>query len=285
MGVTSCNGGINLGPDPISGTQTAEALLPTVTASATPIPMAFSIDGQGYLLEDYQRELQRYQIVKESSEQTNPVENPEQYVLDQLINKMLILRAANQNGCIADQNHVQEDWENLLNQLPEGQTIDDWLTIRGYSEEEFKIVLANSILEVCQIQIVADAAPDAVEQIKARQILLSDRNLADAVINQLEVGVEFATLAYQYDSVTGGDLGWFPQGYLLQPQVDEAVFALQPGHFSDVIESELGFHIVYVYAREDHPLSLDARKGIQLKAIEDWLQAERDNAEIIISVP
>jgi peptidyl-prolyl cis-trans isomerase C len=285
VGVSACNAGLSDGNDPISGTQTVEAMLPTPTVTATPIPMAFTIDGQGYLLQDFQDELQRYQIVKESSAQNEPVENPEQYVLDQLINKQLLLRAATQNGCVANDADIQQDWETLLNNLPEGETIDSWLAARGYeNEDQFKISLRNSLLEACQIKIIADAVPYEVEQIDARQILVSNYNLLAAVVNELEVGVEFATLAYQYDTVNGGDLGWFPQGYLLQPQVDEAVFALQPGQYTDIIESELGFHIVYVYNREIHPLSLDARKMLQMKAVEEWLANERENSEIVIMV-
>jgi peptidyl-prolyl cis-trans isomerase C len=286
MGVSGCNPSVSDGNDPISGTHTAEAILPTATVTPTPIPLAFTIDGLGYLLQDFQIEFQRYQIVKENSEQTEVVENPEEYVLDQLIDKQLLLRAATQNGCVANEADVQSDWEKLLSNLPEGESIDTWLNKRGYnSEDEFKIAMRNSLLEACQIKIIAESVPDDVEQIHARQILLSDYNLAGAVINQLEVGVEFATLAYQYDAVTGGDLGWFPQGYLLQPLVDEAVFTLQPGQHTDIIETELGYHIVYVYAREIHPLSLDARKKLQIKAVEDWLNTERDNAEISILIP
>ena len=285
MGVSACNAGLTDGNDPISGTETAEAMLPTVTVTPTPIPMAFTIDGQGYLLQDFQDELQRYQIVKESSEQTEPVENPQQYVLDQLINKQLLLRAATQNGCVANEADVQQDWESLLNNLPEGETIDSWMATRGYAaEEDFKMALRNSLLEACQIEFIADTVPYEVEQIHARQVLTSNYNIAESIINELEVGVEFATLAYQYDSVTGGDLGWFPQGYLLQPQVDEAVFELEPGQHSAIIESELGFHVVYVYNREIHPLSLDARKKLQIAAVNEWLAAERSNSDIVIMI-
>ena len=41
----------------------------------------------------------------------------------------------------------------------------------------------------------------------------------------------------------GGQLGTLPQGELY-PQLDQALFAMQPGDISAVLESELGFHIL-----------------------------------------
>jgi peptidyl-prolyl cis-trans isomerase SurA len=41
-----------------------------------------------------------------------------------------------------------------------------------------------------------------------------------------------------------GDLGWIEPG-LLEPEVEEAVFALKPGEVSPVIESDYGFHLFW----------------------------------------
>ncbi len=285
VGVSSCSSGLSLGSDPISGTQTMEALLPTVTASATPIPMAFSINGQGFPLAVYQRELQRYGIVKEALGQNEQQEVPKTFVLDNLIDQQLLVQAALNNGCTADPELIQQDWAQWMSNLPEGMTPETWLESNGYTEEEFRTAIATSFLESCQMTAITDSVPYEAEQIRASQILVKNRALTDGILNQLNVGAEFATLAYQYDPLTGGDLGWFPQGYLLQPAVDEAAFALQPGQFSPVIETELGFHVVYVYEREIHPLSVDARKKLQQKALQDWLKAEREKSQIVINLP
>jgi peptidyl-prolyl cis-trans isomerase C len=247
--------------------------------------MAFIINGQGFTLETYQRELQRFSIVKESLDQNQQQEVPETYVLDKLIDQQLLVQAALSNGCTANEVLVQEDWDQWISNLPEGTTPTAWLDSKGYTEEEFKAAIATSMLESCQMAVIADNVPTEAEQIRASQILVKNRGLTDGILNQLNVGVEFATLAYQYDPLTGGDLGWFPQGYLLEPAVDEAVFALQPGEFSAVIETELGFHIVYVYEREIHPLSVDARKKLQQNALQEWLKAEREKSQIVISLP
>jgi peptidyl-prolyl cis-trans isomerase C len=114
------------------------------------------------------------------------------------------------------------------------------------------------------------------------------KNEANAIAAQkkLESGVDFGTLAEEQDATLGGDLGWFPRGMLTQPEVEAAVFAMQPGETSGIIASSLGYHIVNVLEREnDHPLSTEARLMLQEKALQDWLTAEREKSTIEILVP
>ena len=43
----------------------------------------------------------------------------------------------------------------------------------------------------------------------------------------------------------GGDLGWISKNMLV-PQVEDAVFKLEPGKVSGVVESPFGFHVLYI---------------------------------------
>lgn len=58
---------------------------------------------------------------------------------------------------------------------------------------------------------------------------------------------KFADLAMLHSecpsALQGGELGTFPEGQLY-PEIDAALFTLKKGQISDVIESEVGFHIV-----------------------------------------
>ena len=58
------------------------------------------------------------------------------------------------------------------------------------------------------------------------------RRAAQVVFEQLNTGADFDELAALYDPITLGELGWVPQGYLLNASADEAVFALQAGQYS-----------------------------------------------------
>ena len=85
---------------------------------------------------------------------------------------------------------------------------------------------------------------------------------------------------------TGGDLGWFPRGYLTQPEVEEAAFQLQPGEISPVIQSSIGYHILQVISREPARLiSPDARRVLQHKALQDWLKTRMEGHKVEILLP
>jgi len=77
-----------------------------------------------------------------------------------------------------------------------------------------------------------------------------------------------------------------PARHLTQPVVEEAVFALQPGQYTAVIKSDIGFHIVFLVERDaEHPLSVEARRMLQEKALADWLTQQKAASTIQILVP
>jgi parvulin-like peptidyl-prolyl isomerase len=63
--------------------------------------------------------------------------------------------------------------------------------------------------------------------------------------------------------------------------VVEAAFALQPGGYSEVIETYLGYHIVSIDEREaDYPLDEDTLTSRRAQALDEWLVQARDTATI-----
>jgi parvulin-like peptidyl-prolyl isomerase len=86
--------------------------------------------------------------------------------------------------------------------------------------------------------------------------------------------------------VLGGDLGWFPRGYLAQPALDEAVFALEQGETSAAIETELGFHIIQVIDKAvERPLSPDAWLSMQVQTLQSWLGERRNQSDLQYFLP
>jgi peptidyl-prolyl cis-trans isomerase C len=131
-------------------------------------------------------------------------------------------------------------------------------------------------------KIIADV-PGTMEQVHARQILLYNDADAQSVLAQLKAGAKFDDLAATVDPVTRGDLGWFPMGYLLDANIEAAAFALQPGQFSEVIQSAVGFHIITIVERGPHLLSPDALLVLQGRAVSDWVSQRRAQASIVTS--
>jgi parvulin-like peptidyl-prolyl isomerase len=100
-------------------------------------------------------------------------------------------------------------------------------------------------------------------------------------LQELSAGTDFDELAVRYDPVTGGELGWVPQGYLLDPNADAAVFTLQTGEVSGIIATEAGFHIFKAIERADHVLSPDALLAMQENALKQWLAEQREKGDIV----
>jgi len=77
-----------------------------------------------------------------------------------------------------------------------------------------------------------------------------------------------------------------PRGILTSPEVEEAAFALQPGQISGVIHSALGYHIVQVVDRvPDQEISAENLRLLRDRAVREWLDGLRQQADIQIFVP
>ena len=74
------------------------------------------------------------------------------------------------------------------------------------------------------------------------------RGIAQGLLERLKGGADFAALAKKSSedpgsAPNGGDLGCFPRGRMV-PAFDEAVFGMQAGQLSDLVQSNFGFHII-----------------------------------------
>ena len=137
-----------------------------------------------------------------------------------------------------------------------------------------------------QDQIIINEVPDTADEVHVLQILVPTKAEADEVYSSLQSGKDFLQVVSTYDPLTQGDLGWFPRGYLKQPAIEEAAFGLQPGQYSQVIQTDIGYHILYLLERDpEHQLQPDARRALQVNAVQDWLTERRKQSEIQILLP
>lgn len=253
--------------------------------SPTPVPLAASVNGEGISLEEYQAELARYTAASGAAPGTELAPDDKEQVLDNLVNEVLLAQAAAEEGFTVDGGLVSERFDALAAQLGGPQALQEWLSAQNFTEAAFRQSLARSVAAAWMRDRIIAEVPSSAEQVEARQLLFRDRAAADEALARLNGGVDFDTLAAETDPVTGGYLGWFPAGYLPDPQIAEAAFKLQPGQFSPVIQTSAGFHIIQVIERDpQHSLSPDARLALQLKALQSWLEARRSQSTIEIFV-
>src|SRR5581483_10067628 len=87
------------------------------------------------------------------------------------------------------------------------------------------------------------------EELHVRQILVHDESLANDIAAKLKAGTPFEELSAAHslapNAKKGGDIGYVSRGELPKRFEDE-IFALQPGHVSNVIQTDNSFHIFKV---------------------------------------
>jgi len=230
-------------------------------------------------MSEYQSELARYKAAV-GRELTS--EDRLQVVRD-LIHLMLLEQGAQSRGYEVSQEELQTRISDLDSR---DRPLAEWLAEYGYTEESFEKSLKRAIAAAWMRDMIIEQVPEKMEQIHAQQILLYEKSQGEDVLEEIESGKDFAQLAKQYDPQTRGDLGWFPRGYLTIPVLDEILFNLEPGEISDMIETEIGFHIIKVIEKdEDRPLAPDVRRVLQEKALDDWLERQWNLSKITISIP
>lgn len=91
------------------------------------------------------------------------------------------------------------------------------------------------------ILIAVDADADAATREAARR-------KAQEILERARAGEDFAVLAKKYSAdkasaAKGGDLGFFGKGVMM-PAFEKAVFGMQKGQVSDIVETDFGYHII-----------------------------------------
>ncbi len=261
---------------------TAAATATPETPTPTPAPLAARVNGEGVLLSDFEAELARYQAANPGGDAAAQ----RQAVLDDLIAQHLLAQAAAEGGFQMDDAALQARVDALAKQAGGVPALQDWMKRNGYSEQDFRQALRLAAAAAWQRDRIIADVPEKAEQVHARQILVLDEGVAGRLLEQIRGGADFSLLAAQYDPVTGGELGWFPRGYLTQLEVEEAAFALQGGEVSPVVKSAVGYHIIQVVEREtERQLSADARKVLQENRLRDWVQQQREAGTVEILLP
>ena len=94
------------------------------------------------------------------------------------------------------------------------------------------------------------------EEVRARHILLDNREAADAVVADLENGADFAALAKERSKgpsgPSGGDLGYFSKQSMV-PAFSDAAFKLAAGETSPPVQTQFGWHVIRVEDRRNRP--------------------------------
>lgn len=262
------------------GDGTAQPASPEAATPTAEEPWAARVNGLAVPQSAYQAGLAQMQQARGAE----LAPEDKQRVLDDLIDQALLAQAAQKEGFTLNEEALQQRIAALQQQMGGAQALEAWMQAQGYTPESFGRALALSAAAAWMRDRIAAQTPTSAEQVHARQILLYNEAAANEVFGLLKNGNSFDNLAIKYDPVTGGDLGWFPRGYLLDAGLEEAVFALQPGATTDVIKTVAGYHIVQLIERDpQRPLLPDALLKLQQQALAQWLAQARSAAQIEVN--
>lgn len=130
-------------------------------------------------------------------------------------------------------------------------------------------------------------------RITAKEPENSARKIAEKVRKRLSNGEDFAALAKEYSkdsyAASGGDMGWVKAGDLM-PKINDLIFSLKENEVSEILKTDLGFHIFKVLGiapsevREFNQVKKQAEQllfnqKIQIK-LGQWIQELRKDAYI-----
>jgi parvulin-like peptidyl-prolyl isomerase len=207
-------------------------------------------------------------------------------VLDTLIEDILIEQAADIQGVKVTDADVEKEFQENITIAGGKDKLTAQIEANRMTESEYRTGLRSALIAGKMRDIVTRNACVAVEQIHARHILVPDEKSAVDVKSKLNTGTDFAQLAVQFSldvttRQTGGDLGWFARGQLLQKSVEDAAFSLGINEVSAPVKSELGYHIIQTLERvKDRQIDADTCYRLSEATFDRWIQELMRQARI-----
>lgn len=197
-------------------------------------------------------------------------------------------------------------FDGMLEQLVQQQVLADvasddisTATELGLENERRAFLAATYVEDVAMAEISDEelqaeydaqyAAADPVEEFNASHILVETEEEAQALIDALAEGADFAELAAESSigpsGPNGGQLGWFTAGMMV-PEFETAVFELEAGEVSVPVQTQFGWHVILLNeVREQAPPTLDEVRaelieGLRRARVDDRIEELMSGAEI-----
>ena len=184
------------------------------------------------------------------------------------------------------------------NNLPDVADIANALTLARstlLAQAAVQHHISNNVPGDDDIQALYDKrySEEAPKEYKARHILLESATVANEIIEKLNQGGDFSTLAQESSTGPsagdGGDLGWFEADRMM-PSFAQAVMAMEKGRFSTTpVQTQYGWHIILLEDSRDIPKpplaevreSLEAE--LQREVMAKYIENLRNKAEIVFN--
>ena len=208
--------------------------------------------------------------------------------LNTLIEQEVIAQFAEENDIEVSDEDIEAEISRLRENL--GETgWETWLAEGLYTEEEFRAAVHHQMLAAGVRAAVTAGLDGDVEHVHARHILVAAETEAEEILERLAAGEDFALLAAEASlDVTsresGGDLGWFVRGELLDEVLTETAFSIEPGAVAGPLVTGLGYHILETLGKERRAVEVERMPFLVETIFKRWLAEQTLAADIIFNL-
>jgi len=199
------------------------------------------------------------------------IENPnanKKEILQGIIEQKLILQEAIKQGVEIPDEQVDEIMDAMKKQFPTEKAFEDALlkegTNKGELREKYKENLIKQQWIGMEVRKRVRVSPEKInkirknlsEEIRVRHILVKSAEEAVLILARIDRGEDFEGLAKEHSicpsGKNGGDLGFFHRYQMIQ-EFSEKAFNLKIGEVSQVVKTNLGYHIIKMIEKRETP--------------------------------
>lgn len=257
------------------------------------------VGGVPILTREFERELSRLRVEGDEtliSAATNNVQK--RALIENLIDRKLVLRAAEAKNVIVGTDEVESEYERMKKAWPKDQferglqvqdltpaelrsEIRSLLLVRRFFRDQVfsrVAVTAEEIVEFLEAHPERSVLP---ERVRARHIVVTTEEKAKEVLREIQKGLPFEEAAMQYskspEGSSGGELGFFRRGQM--PKVfDEVCFGSPKGVVNKVVASDYGFHLFKVI--EKRPETPRSASKVRDEVERELLEEKKRDAQL-----
>lgn len=222
-------------------------------------------------------------------------------ILESLIIQKLILWDSNEKEITVSQDEVDASIDLWKDELGGDQAFNEFLDSNGFDLKYFSEYEKNRLLVEKHREIVLSGVEisdqkaqnyygqnsDSLVEVKASHILLGTEEDAARVLQRLQNGEDFPTVAMlesldSESAVRGGDLGYFSRGYYSIAEFEDEAFSLEVGEVSGIVKTEVGYHIIWIQDKLDtyEELSDKVIDTMKDESYYDYIEQLRENAKV-----
>lgn len=294
------------------------ALLPSCRGSQQSESVVASVNDEKILLSEYQARLaEETALVKSDPPPTaGEAASLQEEVLDRLIEEKIMLQRASRLSLAVGDAELAARIEEIKRDYNSDEQFGRLFSEEGVDYAAWKEALRKRILLEKLIAAEVNATVSVTEKeaerhyranrkaymteklVRAAQIVVPDRDRAEAILKRLKAGEDFDKVARKTsigpEAAKGGDLGFFARG-VMPEAIDRVVFTLPAGKVSGIVQSPYGYHIFKLLERKEaggrrfaeakEQVIADLRKIKEAEAYKHWIEGLKKSAVIRIDRP